>query len=327
VTAAAGAPERTPEEQLAWERDAGRLPGYTALLSGAFLLATLIYEGTALRQRLHDSAEQLVFVNGHEGRVVAVAILNAIGVALFVPVLRHLWRASRYRRPETPEVGRILAIAAPIAVAVTTIAGQVAVIDAAHEFMASSVRTAKHADELQRSGGFVVVAGLGLAGRVALGFAYLLVSLHAMRAGVLSRFLGIVGIIVGVLFAVPLLGSGTGILEIFWIVAVALIVLDRWPGGRGPAWETAEPIPWPTAGERREAIERMEARERDRTERPAEKPETATGEDAVDPPTERGDGAAEAEPERGEAAGRAPAGMVRGGPAQPRRRKKKRRKR
>jgi hypothetical protein len=86
---------------------------------------------------------------------------------------------------------------------------------------------------------------------------FILVSLNAMRAGLLSRFMGILGIILGALYVLPL--GPTPLLQIFWLGAVGMLFLDRWPGGRGPAWDAMAQVPWPTATEiaqhRREAEE------------------------------------------------------------------------
>jgi hypothetical protein len=76
-----------------------------------------------------------------------------------------------------------------------------------------------------------------------------MVSLNAMRAGLLSRFMGILGIIVGVFYALPQLGGP--ILQLFWMPALGLLFLNRWPGGRGPAWETGAEEPWPSAAQLR----------------------------------------------------------------------------
>jgi len=38
-----------------------------------------------------------------------------------------------------------------------------------------------------------------------------------------------------------------------------MLFLDRWPGGRGPAWQTGEEIPWPGAAQQREEMERRRA--------------------------------------------------------------------
>jgi hypothetical protein len=73
-----------------------------------------------------------------------------------------------------------------------------------------------------------------------------------MRAGVLSRFFGIITVIIGALYVLPL-GGGPAIIQVFWLAALGLLFLDRWPGGRGPAWAGGEAIPWPTAQQRAQA--------------------------------------------------------------------------
>jgi hypothetical protein len=42
------------------------------------------------------------------------------------------------------------------------------------------------------------------------------------------------------------------VVQLFWLVALGILFLDRWPQGRGPAWDAVEEIPWPTAQERRD---------------------------------------------------------------------------
>src|SRR5207302_1170656 len=78
-----------------------------------------------------------------------------------------------------------------------------------------------------------------------------LVAQGARRAGLLSNFLGILGIIVGALLFVPLFGRPP-VIAYFWTIALGFLFIDRWPGGRGPAWESGEATPWPTAAEMRE---------------------------------------------------------------------------
>jgi hypothetical protein len=60
------------------------------------------------------------------------------------------------------------------------------------------------------------------------------------------------------------------ILQLFWFAALGMLFLDRWPGGRGPAWQTGEAIPWPGAAEQREEIERRRAEREGLIEAPPE---------------------------------------------------------
>jgi hypothetical protein len=39
-------------------------------------------------------------------------------------------------------------------------------------------------------------------------------------------------------------------LTLLWFVYLAFLLIGRVPGGRPPAWESGEAIPWPTPGEK-----------------------------------------------------------------------------
>ena len=90
---------------------------------------------------------------------------------------------------------------------------------------------------------------VGLLGPVLLAFLFVMMPLRARRVGLLSPFMSILGILAGILLVLPVLPPV--ILQAFWLGAVGALFLDRWPGGRGPAWETGEAQPWPSAARRR----------------------------------------------------------------------------
>jgi hypothetical protein len=69
--------------------------------------------------------------------------------------------------------------------------------------------------------------------------------LWAMRLGLFSRFWGSLGMALGVA-ALLLLVQFCLIFFIYF----ALLLVDKLPGGRPPAWAAAEAVPWPTAGDR-----------------------------------------------------------------------------
>ena len=73
-----------------------------------------------------------------------------------------------------------------------------------------------------------------------------LVSLNAMRTGLLTRFMGSLGIVAGVLQVLQY-GSGLPLVQTFWLGALAFLFAGRRPGGDPPAWRTGRAEPWPTA--------------------------------------------------------------------------------
>ena len=72
------------------------------------------------------------------------------------------------------------------------------------------------------------------------------VPLQAVRAGLLARFFGTLGMALGV--SIILLPPGTLLLAL-WIGWLGLLFVGKVPGGRPPAWEAGEAIPWLKPGE------------------------------------------------------------------------------
>ena len=71
--------------------------------------------------------------------------------------------------------------------------------------------------------------------------------LQAVRAGLLTRFFGTLGMALGV--SIILLGPPGTLLLALWIGWLGLLFVGRTPGGRPPAWEAGEAIPWLRPGE------------------------------------------------------------------------------
>jgi hypothetical protein len=262
-----------PDQQLEWEERAGRVAAVAAIAAGVLLLGQLFYP--ALVGATVDSTREFArYLRFHQDPdlIVVPYAMQALGYLAAAVALSYLARATRARRDELGTPMTIMAVVGPVANAIAALLLLVAVLRVADKVAGLHVpggatdRAAGAADLLgNQSAGedavrdlqndsvlFTASAYVDLAANLALGFALVLVGLNAMRAGLLSRFLGILGIIVGVLTVVF---RGAGIIEAFWLVAAGLLFLDRWPNGRGPAWGVVEVIPWPSAADQRAALE------------------------------------------------------------------------
>jgi hypothetical protein len=243
------------EEQLAWERKAAKPAAAAAFASALIGMAALAVGAKAgLLSPAEDDVESLVRQHTHEGAYLTYAILQAISILLIAPVLAFFYRAAKYRRPEIPKAALYLALAAPPIVAVLSVLSAFQTIDIADKFahLPTSGKpkdTVERAKDLMKDESSPVLGGVALMSGLSLAFAIGFNSINARRAGLLSQFMGILGVIVGVLLVIPILGPP--LVQFFWFVAVGLLFIDRWPGGRkrGPAWESGEPDPWPTAAE------------------------------------------------------------------------------
>lgn len=91
-----------------------------------------------------------------------------------------------------------------------------------------------------------LATGLGLAGALGFAIALLYSGLWAMRTGILPRFWGSLGMVAGIAF---LLGP-LFLVTLVFFVYFGLLALGIVPGGRPPAWEAGEAVPWPTPGDK-----------------------------------------------------------------------------
>lgn len=274
--------EPTPapvEETLAYERSRGRIAGIAAILAGLLTLAGGILAGVlyqdfprvmlvdALREAAGEDigrpglrTEQILFYDDKALELLGLSIALAIGGFLILLPLGYLARATRARRPEFPRAAFIALVAGPVLIAIAEILLQVVVTIRASDFADGSDLGTAAAHDALRSDFIVIAQIMRQAALLALGFAFVLVALNAMRAGLLTRFMGILGIIVGILFVIPLSGQ-LPVVQAFWLIACGVLLLGVWPGaGVPPAWKTGEAQPWPSQQELREARERERAR-------------------------------------------------------------------
>ena len=174
-------------------------------------------------------------------------------------MVTFLAAATRARRAEFPRIAVYVALVGGVLLALGTIVQPIDRTIAFNSFLDSGrtvddarsigISIAVTAELLRYVGQFLLAAGL------------LLVSLNAMRAGLLTRFLGILGVISGVLFVFPQL-MPLPVVQAFWLVMLGLVLLGV---GRTPlpaAWRTGQAEPWPSAQEgaarRRAAEERKQ---------------------------------------------------------------------
>ena len=191
---------------------------------------------------------QLQYIGDHQLEYAIGPILSALGALFIYVVLAFLFRATRARGGQLPTVAVIAILIGAIAYAVgTALVGVMRVVEGAN-----LAADATNADALDAIGSGPIVAGtiLQLLGSLSLGFALVLVALHAMRVGLLTRFMGILGMIAGATFVLPL--DQQGIIRSFWFGAVGFLILRRWPS-EVPAWTTGSAEPWPSAREARDA--------------------------------------------------------------------------
>jgi hypothetical protein len=238
------------------------------------LAVVLVVAATFVNSTSGDgTAEMLRSVDQNSGSVTLSGLMQAVAFALLAFPLVYLFRAARARSDQVRSQLIGLVIVAPLFLAASTGLAVISQQEAADEFVAGEAKStltqaeAKQEckdeddppencvnrkvedDEASNARSEASLAplttGLGIAGALGFVIALLYTCLWAMRTGLLTRFWGSLGMALGVATLLGLLPF-----LLIWLVYVALLAADKVPGGRPPAWEAGEAIPWPTPGEK-----------------------------------------------------------------------------
>lgn len=267
----ADAPTRSVEETLAWEAEWRPRAAVAALVAGNFTLfggiaASAVFQDfpkVSTLDGIRDAAglplsvgpglrtSQLQFYDDKVLPLLIVAVVLALGSMAMALVLGYLFRATHARAGNLPRIALVGAVGGPVMLGVAEIVLQVAISLKASQFVGGDNLSTLEAREALQGGAILVAQVLRQVGVLLLAFSLVLISLNAMRVGLLTRFMGILGMIVGGLFVIPL-GGNLPVVQTFWLVAVGFLIFGRWPNGVPPAWQTGRAVPWPTQQELRE---------------------------------------------------------------------------
>lgn len=242
-------PEEDPTIQAEGRR--GKVAGAIAMVSVFAVFGSVIFAsaanqdptrpGARVGDEEFDRAKHLVeFHDGISDQAVAAG-LRCAGLLLTIAIGVYLYSVVRARNPQVPRAVLWTAFAGPAFVAAATLFGFFALRDVADAFASSGPRTQDRARELVDDSGTLKLAGVfDILSRLVFAAWVGIASLHAMRVGLLTRFLGYWGI--GAAGALVLLPLGDAMF-IGWLASMGILALGYWPGGRPPAWESTKPLP------------------------------------------------------------------------------------
>lgn len=229
-------------------------------VAGICLLAAAVVQALGTQPKVSELTVELIATNKRIGLEIVGGVINALGLVGLALTLSFLNRAAKARRPESSPATRITALVGGALAAVGGVAYAIILSVKAHDFVALKAQTYLQANHLVSN---AAVAGLqyaGLIGSLLLAIAFVLVAMNAMRVGLLTKFLGYLGMVAAAA-SLFLIGSAPALLvEVFWLLAVAYLLAGRWPGGDPRAWATGQAEPWPTAAQVREQRDRAAGR-------------------------------------------------------------------
>jgi hypothetical protein len=254
------------EQQLAYEARQRPRAGVAAVAAAVFSVGSLVWMQEALKDLpragflnslaqafkpgpIGDQPSLLTpvfqYYTDHGATFILISILQALGYLGIAWTLTFLGAAARARRPEMPKLGIYVGLVGAVLLAASVLLGEIGRSTAFPAFLDSG-RTIDDATDI--SGNVFVAASqlLQLFVPLVLGAGILLVSLNAMRVGLLTRFLGVLGIAAGALsvfqqyfvFAPFILG--------FWLLSLGFMWLGFPRDNAPPAWRSGQAEPWPS---------------------------------------------------------------------------------
>jgi hypothetical protein len=228
----------------------------TSTLSSAPTVGLLQGLAPALRGEADPAvsprAAEVKYISHHAFALIAGSTIKSIALVILTLVLLLLLDAARFRRPQTWAYARPLVLVGGIGLAVINIVHQVVGSIRAHSFAVGHDFTSRAVEQALTKGAVNVGSQyLDLLAALALTAGMIVVSMNAIRVGLLTRWMGVIGIFSAILIFLPIGGATLEIVPAFWLLGMGVLYLGRWPNGDPPAWAAGEARPWPTQAERR----------------------------------------------------------------------------
>jgi hypothetical protein len=224
-----------------------------AAAAGVLLFGAIILDSVGTRATVDEVTVQLLAIHRRTGLQILGGVVNGLGLVALAATLTFLFSAAKARRPETARGTLIAAVAGACLAALAGIASALILVSKASDFASHGNQTYEQANTLLSTSAVTVPQYLSLLGALGLAVGFVLISLNAMRVGLLTRFMGYLGIAAAVASVFFAGAGGIGLLiEVAWLFALAYLLGGRWPNGDPPAWRTGEAVPWPSSAEMRE---------------------------------------------------------------------------
>jgi hypothetical protein len=239
-------------DQLAWEARARTRQTIVAALAGLLLVAAAIIQLSGTHTKVEELTLDLITEHKRFPIDLIGAIVNSIALGLVAWTLSYLFQVSRARNAELRDFLRWLAIVGGGLSAISAVIYAIVIASKANEFVKGCCQTYVQAHHLTSSGLVIALPLIAQFASLILTAGFVMIALNAMRVGLLTRFMGYLGIFAGVLVLFPI-GSPVPVVQGFWLLALAYLFSGRWPSGVPAAWRTGQIEKWPTSAEMKSA--------------------------------------------------------------------------
>jgi hypothetical protein len=237
------------DDQLLHE---SRLKPRQAVIAGsaaALLLLGAVLQLLGPHTKVDELTADLIAASKRFPLDLIAAVISGLGSLALAWTLAFLFDMTRARAPEQRTYVRMIALAGGVLAAVGGVAYSAVIAIKVHQFVTHGSQTYDEANHLTSTGLLLALQLIAQAAALMLALSFVLVSLNAMRVGLLTRFMGYLGIFAGVLVLFQI--TQIPVVQAYWLVALVALLLGRWPSGNPPSWRTGKAEPWPSSQRQR----------------------------------------------------------------------------
>jgi hypothetical protein len=238
------------EEQLAYEARVRERHSVIAAVAAILLVAGTVIQLVGPQARVAELTLELITDNKRAGYDIAAAVVNGLGFLALAWTVGFLHQAARARNPERVRawMAHMAWTGASLATLATVLYAIVVAVKS-HQFVTTGAQTYPQGNALLSTPLIGVVQVAALLGIFLLALSVVLVALNSMQQGLLTRFMGYMGVVIGILIVFPVIQIP--IFQALWLGGLAYLFSGRWPNGLPPAWSTGRSEPWPPSGQMR----------------------------------------------------------------------------
>lgn len=241
----------TADERLLYESRVRMRQAALATLAAVCLVVAAVLQIAGPHTKVSELTLDLIYAHKRFPLDVIGAVINGVGLTTLALTLSWLFGATRARNPGAASYAKWLAVVGGVLAAIIAILYAIVIAIKSNDFVTQGTQTYQEAKHLTSGGFLVVLPVAGQAATLLLAIGFVLIALGAMRVGLLTKFMGYLGIFTGVLVLFPI-GSPVPVVQAFWLLALAYLLSGRWPTGVPPAWRSGRSEPWPSSSSIRE---------------------------------------------------------------------------
>jgi hypothetical protein len=245
------------DEQLLYETRWRPKMAIVSAVAGVALVGAAVLQLVGPHAAVNELT--LGLINEHRRSTLDIAsnIVGAFGWAGVAATLYFLFRMTRARNEALNPIFGLMAMFGAGAIAVSGIALAIASSIWASEFVSHGSQTYDQAKSLTSGPLLPILSYAGLLGLLLTAVSFVLGSLNAMRVGLLTKFMGYLGIFAGILVIAAI--TPVPIVAAYWLIALSVLFLGRWPTGMPPSWRSGKAEPWPSTQQLREEARSRQA--------------------------------------------------------------------